>query len=91
MEAYHLFEMGVIYGYLGEYQKALDSNTKALAIYKAIGDVRGHARALNNIGYLYSDLGEHQKAIDFYEEALKETRAVGDHSGEPIKLSNIGA
>ncbi len=91
MEAYHLFEMGVIYGDLGEYQKALDSNTKALAIYKAIGDVRGHARALNNIGYLYSDLGEHQKAIDFYEEALKETRAVGDHSGEPIKLSNIGA
>src|SRR5215213_9035145 len=34
MESYSLTEMGLIYGDLGEYQKALDSYTQAQTIYK---------------------------------------------------------
>jgi tetratricopeptide (TPR) repeat protein len=90
MMAYSLNEVGLIYGDLGEYQKALDAYAQARALYEMINDPRGRAGMLSNIGWVYSTLGEYQKAIDFHEQALAATRALGDPYN-PLQLSNIGA
>jgi CHAT domain-containing protein/Tfp pilus assembly protein PilF len=91
MEAYSLNEMGLIYGDIGEYQKALDSYTQARTIYKLIDDTRSQAGMLTNIGWVYGALGEYKKAIDLTEQALEAHRAIGDRHPEPLLLSNIGA
>jgi CHAT domain-containing protein/Tfp pilus assembly protein PilF len=90
-EAYSLNQIGLIYGDLGEYQKALDSYAQARAIFNLLGDRRNQADVINNIGYIYGALGEYKKAIDFTEQALGAHRALGDSYNEPIFLSNIGA
>jgi CHAT domain-containing protein/Tfp pilus assembly protein PilF len=91
MEAYSLYEMGWLYGDLGEYQKALDSYTQAQAIYKEMANRQGESSVLNNVGYIYGALGEYQKAIDLYKQALQLDLARGDRYEEPRILSNIGA
>jgi len=90
MEADTLHEMGLIYGDLGDYQKALDSYSQAGIIYKALGDSRSQSGTITNIGWVYSNLGEYQKAIDHYEEVLRASRARGDRD-EPLLLNNIAA
>jgi tetratricopeptide (TPR) repeat protein len=91
MAAYQLHEMSVIYGDIGEFQKAFDSYNQALELYKSIDDTRGAAIVLNNVGYLYGQLGEHQKAIDFYQQALDASYALSRPGDEPIELANIGS
>jgi len=91
LTAYTLNEIGLIYGDLSEYQKALDAYFQARTAYQEIGDRRGQSGVLNNLGWVYSALGEHQKAIDFYEQVLETTRAIGDRSKEPRYLNNIAA
>lgn len=91
MEAFSLNEMGLIYGDLGEYQKAMDSYTQARTIYGQVGDLRSQAGMLSNIGWIYGTLGEYKKAIGFHEQALEFYRKVGDTQNEPLSMSNIGS
>ncbi len=91
MEAYSLYEIGWVYGDIGEYQKALDSYTHAQAIYKEMDNLQGQSNVLNNVGWIYGALGEYQKAIDLYKQALQIDLARGDRYEEPRILSNIGA
>jgi CHAT domain-containing protein len=52
MEAYSLFEMGLIQGDLGEYQNALDSYGQAREIFKRLQDLRGEGGVLSNMGWI---------------------------------------
>ncbi len=90
MEAFILHDLGMLYGDLGEYQRALEAYSQSRASYKLLNDWRGQSQVVNNIGWIYAALGEHQKAIEFYEEALQTTRAAGnDRRGLAITLPNI--
>ena len=91
MAAYSLYEIGWIYGDIGEYQKSLDSYTQAQALYKEMADMQGQSNILNNVGYIYGALGEYQKAIDLYKQALQIDLERGDRYEEPRILSNIGS
>src|SRR5262245_53742547 len=91
MEAYSLLEMGLIYGDIGEYQKALDAYTRARLAYADIGDGGGKRSALTNTAWIYGELGEHQKAVDAYTQVLEEGRAAGDRASEALLLNNIAA
>ena len=91
MEAYSLLEMGLIYGDVGEYQKALDAYARARPAYADIGDVRGKSSVLNNTGWIYGQLGEYRKAIDAYTQVLEEGRAAGDRASDAIVLNNLAA
>jgi CHAT domain-containing protein len=91
MEAYSLLEMGLIYGDLGEYQKALDAYVRARPAYADIGDGPGQRSVLTNTAWIYGQLGEDQKAIDAYTQVLQEGRALGDRASEALLLNNIAA
>jgi CHAT domain-containing protein/predicted negative regulator of RcsB-dependent stress response len=89
-EAQTLSNIGQVYYFLGEMQKAMGKFNEALPIRRAAGDRRGEADTLNSIGFLYQILGESQKAMEKFNEALPIRRAVGDLKGEAETLNNIG-
>ena len=70
-ELYNL--LGLIYNELGEFDKAIDFNTKALA---SIDDkttpveFQSRATSLNNLGLVYQKSNEDKQAIPYFEKGL---------------------
>jgi signal transduction histidine kinase len=67
--------LGVIYNEIGEYEKALDYNSKALSSIdeKIIPSVfQSKATSLNNLGYVYQNMNRHDKALTYFREGLKQ-------------------
>jgi CHAT domain-containing protein/Tfp pilus assembly protein PilF len=85
-----LITLGADYIWLGEYQKALDSNREAIDIYRKIRYRRGEAIALLNIGFTYDTLGETEGALNYYLKALPLSRAAGDYQYEALLLLATG-
>ena len=75
----------------GDFQAALDGYEQAQEIYRGLGDVRGEARALNNLGKTYEHLGETERARAYYERALPLRREAHDPRGEAVTLNNLGS
>jgi tetratricopeptide (TPR) repeat protein len=86
----HLSSLGVCYSSLGEYRRAIDLHTQALAIDRDTGDRQGEAAGLGNLGNCYSSLGEYRRAIDLHTQALAIDRDIGDRQGEGADLGNLG-
>ncbi|MFA6222221.1 MAG: tetratricopeptide repeat protein [Desulfomonilaceae bacterium] len=84
-------QLGNIQKRLGQNQKALEYFEKALAINQKTGDVESEGSALNNIGFVYDSLGQNQKALECYEKSLAIWQKTGDVKNEGITLNNIGS
>jgi signal transduction histidine kinase len=70
-DSYNL--LGLIYNELGEYDKSIDFNTKAIDNIddKTIPKVfQSKATSFNNIGYVYQNLDEHKRAISYFKKGL---------------------
>ncbi len=63
---------------------------KSLAMWRALGDRQGIARALTNLGLVASDQGEQAAARSLYEESLAILRELGDKWGIALSLNNLG-
>ncbi|WP_109851823.1 tetratricopeptide repeat-containing sensor histidine kinase [Aquimarina sp. AU58] len=66
--------VSILYGYEGDYEKALLYSKKALEFYKKDKSLtgltlHGETTTLMNIGVHYSYLGEKEKAIEYYNKA----------------------
>ena len=85
-----LTELGRIYYYLGELDKALEFAEKALNLYEELGSKEGEAADLGNIGIIYRTKGELDKALEYYEKALKMHGELGTNEGLAADLGNIG-
>jgi signal transduction histidine kinase/Tfp pilus assembly protein PilF len=65
--------LAVIYNEIGEYDKAIEYNNKALTSIdeKTMPSVfQSKATSLNNMGYVYQNMKRHDKAISYFEEGL---------------------
>jgi CHAT domain-containing protein/Tfp pilus assembly protein PilF len=58
-----------MYDVLGDPQKALESFTPALDIFRSFSDAREQGRVLNNIGKLEAVRANFQGALDYYRQA----------------------
>jgi len=58
--------------------KTLEYKTKALNIYKEIGDVKGISAMLNNIAVTYDENEEHEIALDYYIESVNIANQIGN-------------
>lgn len=70
-ESYNL--LGIIYNELGEYEKAIEYLSKALASIdnKEIPIVfQSRATSLNNLGYVYQNINNHTQAKSYFQQAL---------------------
>ncbi len=88
MQAFTLHEVGNIYGDIGEFQKAIDSHTKAAAFYKEAKWPRGEADVTVNIGWVYGELGDTQNRLAMYDRAAAIYQTVGNI--DPVLISNFG-
>ena len=61
---YSLDRIGAAYLYMGDFEKAADSISKALTL-----ELNSHA--LSNMGVIYYYLGFYEKSIDFYQQAIR--------------------
>ncbi len=83
--------LGVVYRILGEYDKAIEYNSRHLNLTEQIGDHQGQADALSNLGSAYYSLGMYDKAIDYHNRHLKMAEQIGDHQGQAGSFGNLGS
>ncbi len=74
----------------GDYQRAMDLQTQALAIARETGDRGAEARHMSNLGNCYGAVGEHGQAADLMALALGIAREVGERQDEGMHLGNLG-
>jgi tetratricopeptide (TPR) repeat protein len=61
--------LGVAYRSLGDFAKAVECHTQALAIAKEVGDRAGESGAYVNLGNVYLLLGDVEKATEYHTRA----------------------
>lgn len=78
-ESYNL--LGLIYNELGEFTKAIEFHTKALASIddKVIPlEFQSKATSLNNIGLVYQNLNKHKQAKDYFQQGLEQKNLISE-------------
>jgi tetratricopeptide (TPR) repeat protein len=90
LNAAHLGSLGNCNYRLGEYRRAIDLHTQALAIARVIGDRYIERTQVGGLGLCQYRLGEYRQAIDLHTGALAIARAIGDRQGEAADLRNLG-
>jgi tetratricopeptide (TPR) repeat protein len=74
--------LGIAYGSLGAFSKAIKYHTQHLAIAKEVGDRAGEGGAYGNLGIAYGSQGNFSKAIEYHTQHLAIANEVGDRAGE---------
>jgi tetratricopeptide (TPR) repeat protein len=85
-----LGELGVIFYYSGELEKALEYYEKALELEEELEIKEEITAILGNIGIVYSTRGELDKALEYLEKALKLDEELERKEGMAAVLGNIG-
>jgi DNA-binding NarL/FixJ family response regulator len=83
---------GLYFFQTGDYERARDRFTTALAQFRALGDPgrAGVAAVLGNLGMLDNDEGRYDQARTRFEEALAIRRVLGDPLPTARTLVNLG-
>lgn len=63
-----LLSRGWAEGAMGSVQAALQDYQAAYGLFRSIGEVRGQAKALQNIGSIYHDAGDDQRSLNYYAQ-----------------------
>ncbi len=71
------------------YGQALEKFEESLLKWRALGEVRGEAEALNFMGLIHRAVGDSRKALNLYNQALPLFQGAGDRLGEAETLSNM--
>ena len=85
-----LNNLGNVYNYQGQYERAIEFLQQSLEIAKKIDDRNIESSSLMNLGIAYDSQGEYQRAIDFYQQSLEIAREIGDRNSEGKSLANLG-
>ncbi|MDY0017878.1 MAG: tetratricopeptide repeat protein [Candidatus Delongbacteria bacterium] len=83
-------DIGVMYDYSGDFEKALDFYGRQLAISEKQNLKIDKASALGNIGVVYHLTGNLSKAREFYEEKLRISEELGRRLDIAQILNNLG-
>lgn len=89
-EADKLFETGLEQFRAGQFEAALETYKRVLAIREQLGDKPGVGQTLNNMGDIYSDRGQYQQALEVLQQALALRRELRDRAGTSETLNSIG-
>ncbi len=73
------------------YPTVFETQNRALALFRAMGNGEGEARCSNLLGITHRQLSDYGRALEMYEVALKGFRAAGDLKWQARVISNIGA
>jgi tetratricopeptide (TPR) repeat protein len=90
LEAELLGNVGNAYRKLGQVERAVEYNERALAVARESGDRLGESRHLASLGNAYVFLEQAERAIEYHDQALVITRETCDRRGEAVDLANLG-
>jgi CHAT domain-containing protein/Tfp pilus assembly protein PilF len=90
VEAERLFTQGLSEAGKNGLDQTISSYSRALGLYREVGDREREGLALNNLGEASRKLGQYEKAIGYYEQALAIARDMKDRPGEGGSLNNLG-
>jgi len=82
---------GLYHRELGEFQKAIDSTSAALASFERVGDREGIAITQFNLGYNRKHLASYTEALSWFERALQTYRDINDQGGIGTVMNTIGS
>jgi CHAT domain-containing protein/tetratricopeptide (TPR) repeat protein len=83
--------LGAAYGWLNQYDQAIESYEQGLATAREMKDRGSESEILKRLGGIYSFLSQSEKAFEYYNRALKITRETKDRSQEASVLSSLGS
>lgn len=86
-----LGNLGMVYGELKNYEKALLYHLKALRIDQELENRIGIARHLANIGNSYKALGNYKLALIYEQKAYDAYNELHDEKGKAFTTGNIGS
>ncbi|MFE9746387.1 tetratricopeptide repeat protein [Saccharothrix saharensis] len=89
--AHVLLRLATAYDRLGRLEDALEAATRALPMWRVLGDVLGEADTVNMLAISQMQLGRHAEAIERFEAALEKYERCGDRRGQAHALSMLGA
>jgi len=81
--------IGIVYFYKGDYDKALDYLERSIGIKEEIGNKSGLVTSLSNLGVLYKDKGYIDKSMVYYERSLAISEELGNIDQIGLCLGNI--
>jgi predicted ATPase/class 3 adenylate cyclase len=81
---------GTIENYRGEHERAQSLLEESAALYRATGDKRGLARAVNSLGHTAADLGDWGRAEALYRESMELGGELGERERVYAALNNLG-
>jgi class 3 adenylate cyclase/Flp pilus assembly protein TadD len=85
-----LYNIGVAYRNLSNYDSALEYHLKALKIREEIGNKKDIADSLHQIGIVYDYSNNFNKALEHHNKALEIREEINDEKGIADSLHNIG-
>jgi tetratricopeptide (TPR) repeat protein len=74
----------------GDFSEATDAHTRALEIFRQLGNHLGEATALTNLGRMRYFTGDFPGAEDAHTRALEIFRRIGNRLGEATALNDLG-
>lgn len=86
----NLGELGSAYAYLGEMDKAIACQERALLIARRTNDRVNEGVWLTNLGNRYVNLGQTPRAVPYYEQALVIARDQRDRRAEALNIASLG-
>lgn len=90
LRAKALHAAGLLACYQGDYPNARTLNEEALALRRAVADLPGAARTINNLALVLARQGDFTGAAMRYEESLALKRQIGDVEHLATTLANLG-
>jgi len=90
IHSYVLLNLGNIYIYLGEVEKAIKYLQASRYIYHDINDRQGEASAFGKLGNAFYLMGDIKRAIRFYEDAIEILKKITDKQNEGVCLIELG-
>ncbi len=84
-------DIGVIYYWMGKYEKATDAYMEGVKAAELYNDKKSMARCFQNMGMLYNAIGENNLTLKYYNKALELSNQIPNfESNKAGILQNIG-
>jgi len=72
-----------------QFQAAMQSWQRALALYRTLGDREGEAQSLNSLGLTAVRLKQYQPAIELYQQSFAISQQINSLRGQSTSLYNL--
>ena len=90
IHSFLLLDLGNIYIYIGEVEKAVKYIQASLSFYQDMNDRQGEAGALGKLGIAFSSIGNVEESIPYFNEAIEISKEINDKQNEGVWLGELG-